>query len=296
MIQRSPLVGIPTNSKPVQDTTSRLKNELQRCLNDQRQLRSELKHLQEQLDAKNAEMKNIRDDENRLLVDMEKQKDECHRNAKRVKLLQTDLTRIFRLFQRAETADQDYTDRLIEDIEQEFFASKEKYAEMQSHQENLIKELAALRAERNSLENRLLDMTSNKGSKHEENVVSEHLKQLQDECERLRELYLEASKSKEAISLELAEAKRMDLTEKCHEQLNTVGALEGRLKVETERYKELEKEMNSQRIEFEARIKQGESKCVWKYMFSLIQYYFLQILLSIKHSQPKMNVMNFVAN
>lgn len=250
-MKRSPLGAIPSNNTPIQDTTSRLKSELQRCLNDQRQLRSELKHQQEQLDEKDAEIRTIREDENRLLVDLERQKDECSRYAKRVKLLQTDLTRIFQLYQSGQTADQDYTERMIEDIEKEFFASKQKYESTQIHQDNLIKELADVRNERNSLERRLQELTATRDDNH---VESMDLKKLQDETEKLREMYLEASKSKEALGLELAELKRLDLDAKCREHLVTISSLEDRLKAEIEKSKGLVEQMNT-----EKRIQEGKS-------------------------------------
>lgn len=262
-VRRNPLSNLNSNT-PIQDTTSRLKTELHRCLTDQRQRRIELKLLQEQLDAKDVDIKNLREDENKLLVDLEKQKAEASRYAKRLKLLQNDLTRLFRLHERSETGDSDYTEKLIDEIERDYGESRQRYEDIQQHQEQLIKELSELRSDRNSLENRLLELSAAKDADQElvdqSPVMSAHLKQLQEECEKLRQMYMEMSAAKTTVINELAELKRSDSKEKWPELVNRMRGLEDRITEGEQKRADLCVILERERNEFKQHLREKDAE------------------------------------
>lgn len=131
------------------------------------------------------------------MVEVERQKYECNRYVKRVKLLQTDLNRLFRLYGIDETADQDYAEKVIADIEHEFSASKKKCADLQSQQETLTKDLTDVRSECNSLEKRLKELCATKdlekGQADDGASTEKATKQPEENCVNLTALHAESN-------------------------------------------------------------------------------------------------------
>lgn len=257
---RTPQNGPITNSTPMYDKTS-LRNELSRCLNDQRERRAEVKQLQDELSNRESEIQAIREEKNYLLINLEKQKDEHTRSLKRIKHLQTDLSRLFAIYNRTISTDQNYSEQIIDEIETEHTQFHGKYLQMQQSVENMSKQLANMRDERNSMEKRLLEFTATKElesdqeSQKQPQLISSHLRQLEDECENLRQKYIELAAEKERVIKELMELKQLDVSAKYMVQVERIAGLELMLEATEQRCKELQARYDLERDEFKQKLK-----------------------------------------
>lgn len=73
------------------DRLGRLKSELYRSMSNQKLKREEIKKMEQQIIAKNEEIKRLRDDENNALVQMNQYKEEAERLGNKLKLLNSQL-------------------------------------------------------------------------------------------------------------------------------------------------------------------------------------------------------------
>lgn len=237
----------PANSSTpiLQDTTSRLRSELSRCLADQKEKRAELQLMQQQLTERDADIKTLKADENRLLVELETLKADAQRSMTQMKHLSGDLQRLFRLHGHADAVSSASADKVIGAIQLAYERS------MDEHTERLA-ELQRVQADRQQLEQRLADIAAQRSDADSE--LSEALRRAQAECETVRGKYAELLAAKELLSNELDELRACDVRHEFRAQTLKLAAVEKTLLAANEKCQRMDGELTQMRESYEAKM------------------------------------------
>lgn len=238
---RSSLIGsTPINSN---DEINRMKRELDRTTNALENSKYEIESLEKQLTLKIDENKQLKDDENNALVQMVHYKEECQRLNGKLCLLDSE-------FKHGDA---------LEHQKQRLEALHDQIDELQKLNDDLSNECGRLRScneqlhtEKDEFSSKYNDVLQKNESLNEQ--VRSHdeykreldkkkflLDDAQNECNRLKNAYIEVSSAKNQIADELAELKRDDVHKDLHEQKQKVSSLENALKMAEWKCSELEK-------------------------------------------------------
>lgn len=243
--------------KPLtENKLDKLKQELYRCMNGQKLKRLEIKKLEEQLTAKEEEIKRIKDDENLALVKMNSYKDEVMKLSGKLKMAETELEKLRSKHRDSfsnncnEKSERDEYEQEIQKLEDMNESLQLKMDSLHQDYEKLEQDYQELqsRIELKNTENLTLSRKLQEVS-HNENVneLKEDLERYktllnnsQEECNRIKNLYIEISASKDALSHELSNSKRSDLDSELKKANDIITDLETKCKVVENRCIELE--------------------------------------------------------
>lgn len=262
--KRSPL-GASSTPIVVEERLQRFKQEFNRCLAEKRM---EILELRGQLASKNNEIQQLKMDENTALVERNTNKELAERLANKLKLAESELAKLRRnsLSGSKMVNGSIHSEGTLRE-NCRCVELKKSLDELQTQKEELAQNYQEL-TDRNKSLNELLSKRSDRVNGNEsakEHTKSPPLKDSQDECYQLKNLYMNLSSEKDDLVRELAQLKALDVNKELSEQKNKVVLLEKALSTteakcdELSKLMELEKEHLTQRIE-ELQAKYGKIK------------------------------------
>lgn len=230
----------------VEDRLQRLKQEFNRCLADQREKRTEIIQLKEEITEKKEEIQQLKLDENKALVERNTSKELAERLASKLKLAESELAALKRSSMRLHNDGQAPLDA---NCNCEVF--KESLDELQKQKEQLELNIDDLN-ELNAKLREQLEQKDNECAKYLEDgqldaKQQSQIKDSQDECYHLKNLYMALSSEKDDLVRELTELKTMDAHKDLREQKSKVASLERALYMTEQKCNELNKVLEAER-------------------------------------------------
>lgn len=131
----------PLHSSNNDDRLGRLKNELYRSMTNQKLKREEIKKMEQQLMGKNEEIKRVRDDENKALVQMNQYKEEAERLGNKLKLFNSQLEKVDGTEIDSVKLELEKTKFLLKDSQNETDRVKNLYITISNEKDELISKL-----------------------------------------------------------------------------------------------------------------------------------------------------------
>lgn len=148
IMQRNLMKNATTNSStPLatsDDRICRLKDELLKSINNIKIKREEIKILEIQLSDKNQEIKQLKNDENKILVDLNRYKDQSIRLEGKTKILENELDRMRAQFNKSTSNDREKAENSIEKYEEEIKKLQNDNTELQENLDGLKTEYEKL--------------------------------------------------------------------------------------------------------------------------------------------------------
>lgn len=262
--RRSPM-GTSSTPIVIEDRLQRLKQELNRCLVDQREKRMEILQLKEQLILKDNQIEQLKIDENAALVGRNTSKETAERMAAKLKLAESELASLKKnppvsdlkivngSLNFKNTPGEDCKCAELTKSIEELTMQKEKLEQM--YQEVQDKNKISNELLINKAERAITDETT------KENAQSALLKGSQDECYQLKNLYMNLSSEKDDLVRELAQLKALDVNKELGEQKNKVVSLEKALSATEAKCAELSKLMKLEKESLTQKIEELKAKC-----------------------------------
>lgn len=247
---RPPLVG----STPIisNDEINRLKKELDRCTTALNTSKYEIDSLQKQLQTKIDENKQLKEDENNALVEMEHYKEECQRLNGKLCLLDSELKHGDALEHQKQRLEE-FQDQ-IDDLQKMNDDLNDECAKLRLCNEQLVKDKETL----NDKYNDIVRINESQKSQHKSNdnelkCERDNLKMLLDdtqkECYELKNKYIEVSEAKDRAVDELSQLRKNDVHKELLMQIEKVSSLEKALTVAELKCSQLEKQWSERQQE-----------------------------------------------
>lgn len=264
-------MGISSTPLVVEDRLLRLKQEFNRCLADQREKRQEIIRLKEQISLQVEEIKGLKLEENRALIEINTCKENEERLANKLKMTEMELEKL-RRSNKSHSKDEsktieiecleeklnqlqkenesfrqncDHLHETVKDLEDERDRIDEKYRKICSENEKLLEKLDSSMAG-----DRCLDYEKDKFL----------LKDAQQECIRLKNMYIQVSNDKDELARKLADLQKTDANKELCEQRVRVSKLERDLQVAEMKCTELAKILEKEKDDCERRIEEIKNK------------------------------------
>ncbi|KAI8129224.1 hypothetical protein FF38_04740 [Lucilia cuprina] len=249
------------------DRMGNLKEELYRALANIKSKREEIRKLQQSLDEKQLEIKQLKQEENKSLVQISTLKEDNIKLQNKLRVLEEEFE------QQVQTQQQD--NRLhsqLEELQRQLAEEKQKTQQLEEQKlqqeserkkldgqlKNLEIDLEELKQEHESLKlNNEQILKENLGLKQRhtaENTrleLEKHkflLKDAQAECDRLKNLYVEISNAKEALSYEMEKLLKTDRAKELQEEKEKVANLQRGLKLAEVKCSELSKILETEKL------------------------------------------------
>uniref|UniRef100_A0A182QP44 Uncharacterized protein n=1 Tax=Anopheles farauti TaxID=69004 RepID=A0A182QP44_9DIPT len=273
--QRNLIGSTPNNAQLQRDRGAgdcnnrvvRLKNELMVCMTGQKEKRETIRQLEANLQAKDAELEQLKKDESETLVQMNQYKEEAFRLTSKCKILEQELKR---LTPTGSTPSHKSTDRSPAaaggtnrrqssyDVRQE--ALEDKIFTLQQAKLEADERLEALERERDTLADKCKSLTTDASTCATLRLEVEKQKFLltdaQSECDRLKRLYIEISGTKDDLTRELSTLRSQDSAKQIAALQEQVVSLERALQLAELKASELTKLLDKEKTNHEEALKQ----------------------------------------
>lgn len=252
----------------VEDRITRLKEEFNRCVADQKLKRQEILALKAELDAKNKQINQLKADENHALIELTTTKENAERMAIRLKNAERELEESNTKTQtnyEQNTKDENELMNRLHELQRE----NENFRSSCNHLNETIR---GLEDERDSIEEKYREackemaelqqeITKLKSSPCLECEKEKFLaKDAQQECTRLKELYMRVNDDKEEVVRKLRQLEAHDLNKELLEQRNIVANLERSLQLVEMKYNETAKILEREKIDHETQMQNLRAK------------------------------------
>lgn len=262
-------LGMGMSSTPlvVEDRLLRLKQEFNRCLADQREKRQEIMRLREQISSQAEEINSLKLEENRALIEINTCKENAERLANKLKLTETELERLRRLSK--SHANEDIKATKSDNLEERLNQMQKENESFRQNCDHLHETIKELEDERDRIEEkyRKLRVENEKLMKKlESSTVCEQclgyergkflLKDAQQECQRLKNMYIQVCNDKDELARDLAESREIDVSKELGEQKMKTSKLERDLQVAEMKCTELSKMLEKEKVDCERRIEE----------------------------------------
>lgn len=235
----------------VEDRMNHFKQEFNRCLADQREKRLEILRLKEQLHERNEEIQQLQLDENKALVERNTNKEMAERLSSKLKMAEAELALLKGHCRSHTNSLNDITDKSMPNG----IRMKPLQAIQQIQLENNLKDSADGNDELQTLpEEKTEDCAVHK--QHTDNP----LKECQEECYNLKNLFMATSSEKDDLVRELGILKATDIGKKLSEQCRKVTALENALNAAETKCKEMNRLLEAEKQNAHDKIEELESK------------------------------------
>lgn len=264
-----PRLAVSSTPLQVEDRITRLKQEFNRCVVDQKAKRQEILALKEELTAKKREIDRLKQDENHALIELNTSKENSERLAIRLKNMERELedyklktdsshqeqttaeknelmSRIQKLEQENENfrSNCNHLNETIRMLEDERDRTEEKYREV-------CKEMAELQQKFSQLE------SSPCLECEKETFLT---KEYREECTRLKELNIHITDEKNDLLRKLKQTETVDLKKELLEQRNMVASLERSLQLAEMKYTEISKILEREKTDHDIQIENLRAK------------------------------------
>ncbi|XP_055302141.1 cingulin [Sitodiplosis mosellana] len=261
-----PRLAVSSTPFQVEDRITRLKQEFNRCVADQKAKRQEILALKEELAAKNKEIDRLKQDENLALIELNTSKENTERLAIRLKNMERELEDFKN---KTESRHQEKTTRDENDRIQKLQQENENFRSNCNHLNETIR---ALEDERDRTEEKYREVCKEmaelqqKFSQLESNPCLECekekflTKESREECTRLKELYIRITDEKEEALRKLRQTETVDLKKELLEQRNMVASLERSLQLAEMKYTEMSKILEREKTDHEIQIENLRAK------------------------------------
>ncbi|XP_053695393.1 myosin heavy chain, striated muscle [Sabethes cyaneus] len=250
------LVGstpINANMKITEEKVTKLKHELLICMNGQKEKRETIQRLEADLAARESEIQQLKKDESQALVQMNHYKEEAYRVNEKLKILENELDKFYkkdknssRHGRRSSFDKQDVLEDKIFALQQEKMELEDRISLLEKTNNTLEEKNKTLEASSNSLDAVKLELEKQKFL----------LSDAQQECERLKNRYIDLSNSKDAVSRELAALKSQDIANELLIQKEQVSSLERALRLAELKSSELSKMLEREKADHEQLLKE----------------------------------------
>lgn len=256
------------------DQLAMLKYELNRCMIGQQEKQDEIKCFEQQMAAKNDEIKRLKDDENKALVEMMLHKEEASKLSAKLKSVQNQLaasvTQSEQLNSTVTGQRQQHLDDANRQLQLKLDGLEEEYSNLRVDYECLSNRLHQIETERDQCnkkydrcqrEKELLLATSNKVDESDMKMELERERFLRadanTECDRLKNLYIEVCGAKDQVSRELTDLRQTDAHKELYVQREKVVSLERALQMTSIKCSELKKMLEREKQTHEQLMKQS---------------------------------------
>lgn len=274
-LKRRPTMG--TNSTPivVEDQLMRLKQEFNRCLADQREKRTEILQLKESLAVKNDEIQRLKIDENHALVEMNTSKEQAERLANKLKVAETELESLKRKSRMSSITNGSSVDESVRKLEEEMDGLQQKYSDAMCECDKLHDMLKVVQDEKERVDEKYREIfeknqeltemieKDKEGAKCDDIEAEKGkflLKDSQQECYRLKNLYISLSSEKDDLMRELAQIKALDIHKEISELKKRNASLERALQLAEIKCSELTKMLDKEKADCQLRIDELHTK------------------------------------
>lgn len=251
-VSRKNLVGStpinPSMSKNTEERVAKLKQELLLCMNGQKEKRETINRLESQLAAREQEVQQLKKDESQALVQMNQYKEEAFRLSSKCKLLEAELDKMCKKDQGGSKHGRRSSFDRQEVLEDKIFALKQEKLELEEKHDKLEHENQQLQERIRKIES---DSQSLDAVKLELEKQKFLLKDSQNECERLKNLYIEMSGSKDALNRELIALRSQDSAKEISVLKEKVATLERALQLSELKASEFAKLLEKEKIDHE---------------------------------------------
>lgn len=247
----------PNLNRNTEDRVAKLKQELLLCMNGQKEKREAIKRLESELAAKEQEVQQLKKDESQALVQMNQYKEEAFRVNSKCKLLEAELDKLCKKDQNSSKHGRRSSFDRQEALEDKIFALKQEKVELEE-------KFDRLEHENQQLQERMRKMVSDSQSLDTVKLELEKqkflLKDSQNECERLKNLYIEISGSKDTLNRELTTLRSQDSAKEILVLREKVASLERALQLAELKSSELAKLLEKEKIEHEKLLRDLQEK------------------------------------
>ncbi|XP_055906527.1 repetitive organellar protein isoform X2 [Eupeodes corollae] len=267
---------------PTAERANNLKEELRRAIINLKTKREEIRVMQQTLDRKDHEIKNLKHEENLALVKITTCQEENTRLKNKLKLIEEELDEL-----RAKIIDDENNSEETEIIEElrrlreerqllmekvenntQLLLSKQEAEKAKANIEielgildskfkDLQVDLEELKQERDSLK---ANYKKNEELQLEIEKLKFRLEDSQKECDRLKNLYVEISHEKESIAIELKHFRNFEFCNELKEQKAECASLNKALQLAELKCSELTKILETQKISYEKDLSQLREK------------------------------------
>lgn len=261
------------------DHMAMLKHELNRCMAGQQEKRDKIKRFEQQLAAKNEEVKRLKEDENKALVEMMLHKEEASKLSAKLKSVQHQLASVTKITGdqsnsiEAERRQQHLDDAnrqlqaKIDGIEQDYSNLRDDYEYLSNQLHQIQTERDRISAEHEQCQREIenlratLDATANNkddGSNLRMALERERFLRTDanTECDRLKNLYVEVCGAKDQVSRELANLRQTDAHKELYVQREKVVSLDRALQMTNIKCSELKKMLEREKQTHEQLMRQ----------------------------------------
>lgn len=264
-----PKLAVSSTPLQVEDRLTRLKQEFNRCVVDQKAKRQEILTLKEELTAKKREIDRLKQDENHALIELNTSKENSERLTIRLKNMERELedykNKTDSSYQEQTKAEKNELMSRIQKLEQE----NENFRKNCNHLNETIR---MLEDERDKTEEKYGEVceemakVQQKFSQMESSPCFECekeaflTKEYREECSRLKDLYIRINDEKEDLLRKLKLNETVDLTKELHEQRNMVVSLERSLQLAEMKYTEISKILEREKTDHDIQMENLRSK------------------------------------
>lgn len=273
-----PRLAISSTPFVVEDRITRLKQEFNRCVADQKEKRQEILALKEELAAKNKEIGRLKADENHALIEQNTSKEHAERLVVRLKNMEIELEE----FKNKTHSGKQEQIKTENELMERIHTLEQENQNFRSNLDHLNETICALESERDSVEEKYRDACKDladlqqKFSKLKSQPCLECEKEkflindTKKECARLKKLYVQITDEKENALRKLRQIEAADLNKELFEQRNLVNSLERSVQLAEMKCTEMSKILEREKIDHENQIQnlrtkyeEGRSKVVF---------------------------------
>lgn len=247
----------PSANKTPEDRVVKLKQELLLSMNGQKEKRETIKRLEADLANKEKEIQQLKKDESLALVQMNQFKDEAFRVSSKCKILEAELEKLHKKEQYESKQGRRSSYDKQEALEEKIFSLKKEKAQLEDQVERLEKDNQELEERTKSIETNSQSLDAIKLELEKQKFL---LKDSQSECERLKNLYIEMSGCKDALSRELVALKSQDTMKEISLLREKVASLERALQLAELKSSELAKLLEKEKISHESLLRELQDR------------------------------------
>lgn len=252
----------------VEDQLIRLKQEFNRCLTDQKSKRQEILALKTQLSSQTKEVDRLKADENQALIDLNINKEKTERLENKLKMAERQLFELKKL-NSSNGGQSQFTTTQAEHIEEQVIELQKENEMFRQNCDHLHKTVKELEDERDKIDEKYrnackentelqtkLDLIMSKTNIHCLKCEKEKflLKDSQQECTRLKELYIQLTGEKDDVTRQLAHLQSTDVNIELVEQKEGLYDLERALQLAELKCTVLMKILDREKIDYEKQI------------------------------------------
>lgn len=255
--------GLFASSTPmiVGDRLIRLKHELNRCVADLKEKRSEITALKEQIIAKNRQIEQLKIEENRALIDCTVSKESAERLSNRLKAVESE----FNEFRKhspniGSTAESDEQSKVLTKLEEENANFRKNFdlltatiKELEDERDRIEEKYRESCQDTAELQRKLTQLEASPDCSRCENARFEILT-VKQEHKQLKELYLRLHDENEDISRKLQRAEAAGESKGSDAQREVISSLEQSLQLAESKYAELTKKMHRDKTAYERHV------------------------------------------